>query len=335
MIENLRSSEAFKPKFSIITGFSCVDVCCSGIKPPYYNNNFPNNLERRFPGGLVFTDNLLEANPDGYPKVKLLFQDSPNPYLITCELDCFELSGPSELICPRLPYIAYNITEKIRQEKLGMSTLHAAAVSTPDGRSLLILGDKGSGKTSLTLALCLDYGCQLIGNDLVLANNQGNQLLIPAGTKIFDIREGVINNYFPELKNYIPNQRKNNPYENKISLIPEQIGIISGQDTQGLLAVIRINLHPHNAEIKIDEGVRRKEEILRLRENLARYIKGLVTPLILGEESFGGYFPTMDSPELSEMRDQIIERIICNNFMYVCGSNPRSVAEEIIRRLSL
>jgi len=334
MTENLRSGEAFKPQFSIITGFSCVDFCYSGIKPPYYNNNFPNNLERRFPGGLVFTDNPFEVNLDGYPKVKLILQDSSNSYL-NFGSDCFNLSGRSELLYPRLPYIAYNITEKTRQEKLSMATMHAAAVSTPDGRSLLILGDKGSGKTSLTLALCLYYDCQLIGNDLVLIHNQGNQLFIPAGTKIFDIREGVINNYFPELKNYIPNQGTNNPYENKISLIPEQIGIISGQDTQGLLSVIRVNLHPHNPVIKIYKGALINQEILRLRENLARYIKGLVTPLILDEESFGGYFPAMDSPELSEMRDQMIKRIIYNNFMYVYGSNPKSVAEEIIRRLSL
>ncbi len=334
MKESLRPGEIPQRLYSIITGFTCTDIYLSGRKS-HNDVNFPDNFERRFPGGLFFADNPLEKVQNTYPKVKLTLKHSPNLNLTICNPNCFELLGPFESIFPRLPYIAYNISERARQEMLCMSTLHAAAISTPDGRSLLILGDKGSGKTSLTLALCLNYGFRLIGNDLVLVKNQGDKLFIPSGTQIFDIREGVINSFFPELREWISNQESNNPYENKISLIPEQIGISPGQDLQGLFAVIRINLHPKNRETKIEEGARRKEEILRLRENLARYIRGLTTPLVLNKEGFGGYFPSIDSQELSDMRDETIERIISNNFMYVYGDSPKTVVEEIVCRLSL
>ena len=111
--------------------------------------------------------------------------------------------------------------------------------------------------------------------------------------------------------------------------MPEEIGIAIGQDTKGLSAVVRINIHPFNDRTTIEKGARKIQEVLRLRENFARYIRGIVTPLILDKETVGGNFPSMDSEELVKQRDDMIETIMNSNFIYAYGNNPKDIANEI------
>lgn len=210
-----------------------------------------------------------------------------------------------------------------------MSSLHAASVTTTDGRSVLILGDKGSGKTLMSLTFGLQYDFGLIGSDLVLADNKQGQLFFRAGNQIFDVRQAVIKYYLPELTQ--PNQpQSGNPYEEKVALLPEEIGISIGKDTRGLAAVVRVNVHPFNDRTVIERGARRIQEILRLRENASRYIRGVVTPLRMDHEAFGGNFPSMDTETLVRQRDQMLEQLLDSNFLYVYGNNPRDIASEII-----
>ncbi|GIW64138.1 MAG: hypothetical protein KatS3mg092_0071 [Patescibacteria group bacterium] len=188
---------------------------------------------------------------------------------------------------------------------------------------------RAAEKTLLSLVFGLYYNLNLIGNDLVLVEDQPVAgLFIRAGTRIYDVRQAVIRYYLPQLG--IEHLSEGNPYEEKITLIPEEIGIVIGQDTQGLSAVIRINLHPFNDKTMIERGARRIQEVLRLRENFARYIRGVVTPLILDNEVIGGNFSSMDSEELVRQRDQTIEAIMSANFIYAYGNNPKNVANEII-----
>lgn len=324
--------EQNKPGFmySLVTGFTCVHV----FSPESIGFNsrdifdLQNHIGRRLPGGLILTDETSKFSQ--YPGVDLFLENKPEASLEMFDSKHFRLSGPFQKkeFSSRLPYIAYNLAERSRQEVLHMSSLHAAAVSTKDGRSLLILGDKGSGKTLLSLVFGLYYDLGLIGNDLVLVEGQPAGLFIRAGTQIFDVRQAVIKYYLPQLG--IQHLSEGNPYEEKITLIPEEIGIVIGQDTQGLSAVIRINLHPFNDKTTIEKGARRIQEVLRLRENFARYIRGVVTPLILDKKLIGGSFPSMDSEELVKQRDEAIEAIMSTNFIYAYGNNPKDVANEII-----
>lgn len=134
--------------FSLVTGFTCVNVSSSKSIGFNLRDIFDpqNHIERRLPGGLILTNN--PSNFSQYPNVDLLLEDKPEASLEMFDSKHFRLSGPFQRkeFSRRLPYIAYNIAERLRQEVLHMSSLHAAAVSTKDGKSLLILGDKGSGK---------------------------------------------------------------------------------------------------------------------------------------------------------------------------------------------
>lgn len=316
-------------RYSFITGFTCINIISPDniVFNPIDVLGFQNNIGRRLPGGLDIVDRIPQTAT--YPNIDLILSDKPEASLEIYDSQHFKLSGPLQRkeFYSRLPYIVYTIAEKARQEILNMSTLHAAAVATTDGRSLLILGDKGSGKTLLSLFFGLYCDLTLIGNDLVLAEDQQGQVFIRAGTQIFDVRQAVIRYYLPQFNSQYLS--KGNPYEEKITLLPEEIGITIGQDTKGLSAVVRINIHPFNDKTIIEKGARRIQEVLRLRENFARYIRGIVTPLVLDKETIDGNFPSMDSAELVRQRDDIIKTIINSNFIYAYGSNPKDIANEI------
>lgn len=318
-------------RYSFITGFTCVNIFSPDniCFDPQDILRFKFHIDRRLPGGL----RIAYGIPEGYPIVNLILKNDPKPSLEMYDSTFFTLCGPfqrSEFYF-RLPYIVYNIGERARQEIFDMASLHAAAVATNDGRSLLILGDKGSGKTLLSLILGLEYNFGLIGNDLILAEKSQGKLFIRAGTQIFDVRQAVIKYYLPQFE--AQNLTTWSPYEEKLTLLPEEIGIAIGQDTMGLSTVIRINIHPYNNETMIEKGARKIQEILRLRENFARYIRGIVTPLVLDGESFGGYFPSLDSESLTSMRDEMIEAILRSNFIYAYGKDPRDIADKIINLL--
>lgn len=316
-------------QFSLATGLTTVNVFSSDVfLNPADILSGGNHIEKRLPGGL----RVLDQNSSGKdgPTINLVINESPEPSLEMYNSQEFSLAGPFHRreFYLRLPYIAYNISEKARQEALSMSSLHAAAVATKDGRSLLILGDKGSGKTLMSLTFGLQCELGLVGNDLVLANNQSGRIFARAGNQIFDVRQAVLKYYLPELSDSLPH-KEGNPYEEKVTLLPEEIGISIGEDTKGVAAVVRVNVHPYNDRTLIEQGARRIQEILRLRENFARYIRGVVTPLVLDGKTMGGNFPSMDSDDLVRNRDLAIEQLLDSNFIYAYGNNPRDIANKI------
>jgi hypothetical protein len=63
----------------------------------------------------------------------------------------------------------------------GWAVLHASAVVSEDGRTVLTLGDKGAGKTTTAFALAARHGCGLLANDRVFvrANDHGGVDVLP------------------------------------------------------------------------------------------------------------------------------------------------------------
>jgi len=67
----------------------------------------------------------------------------------------------------------------------GLHHLHAAALVTPDGRSLLVAGDAGAGKSTLATALVL-AGCAYLGDDVVLVGAGPRLLAFPRAFHLSD-----------------------------------------------------------------------------------------------------------------------------------------------------
>lgn len=84
---------------------------------------------------------------------------------------------------------------------------HGAAVYSPKiGKSILIIGDKGSGKTSLVYRLCKTNKMQLIANDIVRVSlSKSGKLYISTSTQFLTIREtAVYCNYFISIIAFFP-----------------------------------------------------------------------------------------------------------------------------------
>jgi GTPase SAR1 family protein len=245
----------------------------------------------------------------------------------------FVIEGPlnSESFLRRLPYLFYNLAERTRQEDFGLITVHGAAVSK-EGRGILILGDKGSGKTSLMLALCLAQGCQMVGNDTIVTGGK-ESLVIAAGSKRINVRLPVSR----KLNLPVERTEKNNgiDYEIKSTFLPEDLGIGIASRTIPLSGIVRINLHSDNPEYVISDITSRETEALRLSENFSRYIRGIPTPIELTGEGIHGYFPDLDTPSLAEFRNNLVNAILNNTpYFYVAGREPTRTAQKLVISLN-
>jgi hypothetical protein len=234
-----------------------------------------------------------------------------------------------------LPYITFQVGELPRQAELRMVTVHAAAMVSPDGIGILVLGDKGAGKTSVCIELGIgrDYG--LLGNNLVIVENSDKDkfLRLVSGTHVLAVREATLAS-IPALAKVNRGlslvDEETHGRENKIMLTPEKLGIKTAEPLSEIGAVIRVNIHPRQPEAICVSGVSDGlTERLRLFENFSRYIRGVTTPLALTETHISGHIPSLDSPILSSMRNQLIERLLKLPFYYISGNSVAAVTEKI------
>lgn len=225
----------------------------------------------------------------------------------------------------RIPHLVYAMTERIRQQEFGIVTVHAAAASK-DGQGLLIMGDKGAGKTSLLLSLCLEHGYKVVGNDLVLLQNRESLTLV-AGSHAIDVRD-CVKKRFERLKSLDSYNRSNlGPYEIKTRVYPQEVGMEIETSAVPVSRVFRVDAHDLNTQTVCTAEIPIVTELLRLNENLSRYIRGATTPVEIKEGRIKGYYPSFDTEELGTMRNDMINKLIGKTpYYYISGNNPSDLA---------
>lgn len=332
MVESFNGKENLKIPYSLMvtTGFTNTSLFSTTEHLPVLTESLIKEANRRLPNGFTTSENIGKVTSKE-TDVSLEMQESENPSLEFFSERQFRLSGPlgnSDFV-KQIPYIAYNCSEKIRQERMGLTSLHGVSLVSPDNQGILVLGDKGSGKTALSMALAMYKGYRLLANDLALLQNDRKTLSLVTGSKVMDIRLGVILHYFPDLKKYVSNEVGKNLYESKISVTPEDINVSSITGNFPLACIIRVNVHPFNDDIQIERGAKKKEQ-LRLYENLSRYIKGVTTPLILAKNGPLGVFPSMDNEDLGRRRNILTQKMLdFPNFFYFSSNNPITASSSI------
>ncbi|AXG79315.1 phosphoenolpyruvate carboxykinase (ATP) [Streptomyces paludis] len=207
-----------------------------------------------------------------------------------------------------LAYTTYTALERARQQR-HMLTLHANAAVTPSGRGVLLLGNKGAGKTSVTLALGA-RGWTHAGDDLtVLAENDAELLILP-GKATAAVR----------------------PQDPQLWQSPKPIVGLTPflRVPVPLAGVIRLIVHPAVPRpLLVSATPFSANEQLRLHEALARYISGLPTPLTGPTGApYGPVWPLDDVP-LARWRTHLIARLQQHQYGYLYAPDPQTAADLI------
>ena len=112
------------------------------------------------------------------------------------------LVKPEELFFPDITYLTIGMLANDLQSK-GYYFIQSSVVKYDDEHSVMIVGDPGSGKTTMAYSLMKEYGFKLIANDNVLVSLTDNGLETYRGTKPMQMRYGVIKDTFPEILPYV------------------------------------------------------------------------------------------------------------------------------------
>jgi hypothetical protein len=232
----------------------------------------------------------------------------------------FALQIDSSTINSRLPFITYTILERDRQ-LAGMATVHGSAAVAPKGVGILILGDKGSGKTNTLLAL-LKQQCLPAGDDIIVLKLDNKCIVkLRPGKRVASVRGSNIKGgkSFYEIKRHISLSNLN----------------FLESDTP-LALVVRVNVHsdcscPNMQCISNASTVER----LRLHENIGRYISGLPTPLVINKTfSFCPILP-LDTNETALFRSRLVSSLIKLPFYYLEVRTADEAATAILNLVRL
>ncbi|MCC3407949.1 MAG: hypothetical protein JGK17_20620 [Microcoleus sp. PH2017_10_PVI_O_A] len=269
----------------------------------------------------------------------ILITDAQEPSLVRIDDQTFWLKGHpcKDSFVKHLRHILYTLSESSRQTSKSQCTIHAAAVSIAASDDIiLILGDKGSGKTITAYALCHYHSAELVGNDLViLGSDEEGKLYLHGGTTSFTMRRRVAHSFFPDIApdkvnfSVLPSELLD--YESKMVFNPSQFNISVCTDKKYIGLVVRVNVHTLATANSVTKSFSKQIEALRLHENFARYIRGQTTPLSLdGNGRVSGYFPSFDSLNMQTIRNKMVSSLLKSPFFYVTAKSPQESATLIM-----
>lgn len=207
------------------------------------------------------------------------------------------------------------LTECLRQDA-GQFLLHAAAVQL-GGRSLLITGPSESGKTMLALSLCREHGASLIGNDEVLLQIAGDDLLIVRGDASFNLRYSSLVQYSQQmaLRLFANGHEHRKPWELKRRVFPEELGLSGHREPMGLHKVAFARLDGTTHEVShtiLDTSVPGPlfEHKVALVKELSSLIRGGGFATFAHDLSLIDLFvPNMDTPRRARIRNSFIDAL--------------------------
>lgn len=208
---------------------------------------------------------------------------------------------PSPLASPTLPYVTYTALERQRQRE-GMVTLHATSARLPEGGAVLLLGDKGSGKTNTLLSL-MRRGCVPAGDDLVVVHLHASGLDVLPGKRVAAVR-------------YEPGEESALYYESKKQEALDRHNFAEQPLPISCIVRVNVNLAASRNTIQQSDGVS-FSEALRLHENMGRYISGLPTPLRVEATGPEGPIWPVDSTACTRLRAKMVERFARVPFYYL------------------
>ncbi len=233
-----------------------------------------------------------------------------------------------ELFFPDLVYLVLSMMSK-ELNKIDRYFIHCSIVEK-NGKGIMIIGDPGSGKTTLSLYLSMNKKFNFVCNDRALLEFRNGVPVVTAGTLETSVRVGVIPQFFPILKERIDKQKWENPWNTRFYLNPEFRNLgINIKSSAPITHVLFTLTYPTTAEQtrleEYDKSRRQDESILKAMGCFSQYIRADNNMLI----SIGYPFPSFDNSELACKRLEDVKRFVNTTKMYSARGEIKSLANMI------
>lgn len=249
---------------------------------------------------------IMEYDPN-YPTV--IYKDTTNNNL-DVGFNRMIIEYPSNMMSEgNILYMGQKYLERQHLE-ISRVSCHSACVEK-DGRAILIVGEAGSGKTSLAINLCMHYGYNLISNDMTLIGNQNNELYVYGGTKFINLRLESVKANMPQLE-YIFKNKNTNEWLDKKCVMPKDIGILSTNNYLPIAIVFYVHVD-NRINCSLSDGDTWRNNFL-IYQNLTSHISNQSSSFVDKNGHNIGFVPSFDSKELYENRIKIIDLINKSSF---------------------
>lgn len=212
-----------------------------------------------------------------------------------------------------LLYIAEYLATSVQSAREGIFLAHAAATYNSDTEnSYLILGEKGSGKTTLAIRLCHELGHLMIGNDQVyLGGETPDTLTTYAGNKWFNVRNTALESdkSLKKLITKAPDNSTKPSWNNKQRVEPSSLGIGTHCNPASIADVIHLRIDSTQPDLYVKswEGVQRN---LIIHEKLGRHVLGQATPFQDDQGNYLGSLPLIHPSQTIRQRDALTRTIL-------------------------
>lgn len=233
-----------------------------------------------------------------------------------------------KLFFPDLVYLVLSMMSK-ELNKINKYFVHCSVVEK-NNKGIMIIGDPGSGKTTLSLYLSMNKNFGFVCNDRALLEFFDGIPYVTAGTLETSIRIGVIPQFFPMLMEKINTSDLEKTWNSRFYLDSEfeSLGIKVKSSTP-ITHVLFTLTYPTTASQtrleKYDNSNRQDVSILKTMGCFSQYIRADNNMLISAEYPF----PSFDTTELACKRLKDVKRFVQTTEMYSARGDIKSLADMI------
>ena len=246
----------------------------------------------------------------------IYYQNKSTKKVLLVDANTIYISYPFEKLSEQIIlYMGYHFLEKQFGEQ-GLASCHSACVEKDDSATLLI-GEAGSGKTSLALNLCQNDNFSLISNDLTLIGLESNTLKAFGGTKFINLRRDSVKENMPSLNHLFQNEEG---WSEKVNVLAKEIGLKETTTKKEIKNIITIHTDNRLDNITIKKGDTWRNNFL-LYQNLTSHIRGHAATFIDNLGHPIAYIPSFDTEQTYNKRMDIINYINNSpNYYYISGN---------------
>jgi hypothetical protein len=246
--------------------------------------------------------------------------------------DHLEFVAPAEQYdkCDTIFYLGELAAEQKRQLH-GGAMLHAAGVYLPQSeRGILILGEKGSGKTSTVVGLCIGAEGQLVGNDQVILASSGKAMRLLDGSKDIQIRRtaAIQDPTLMSLVTFTDQEKPN--WDNKKIISPAQAGIDKAQLAPQVTDIIQVVIDRTLETTTVLRERRDTQMLLFIAEKISRHIRGVATPIMNNDGVFDAFSPSLDTPETAANRQALVNTMLSIGVTKIYAPSTDAMLEAIM-----